>query len=130
MSLRNLSLLFLLASCATANARPESAAPQPAPATDRETARAYVQGRQLEIQHCYEQQLRLHNDLAGRMAVELTLNSQGRVTSFTVKEDTLRSEPVRACVQAAVSAWQFPFAPSGESAVVFSWDFKSDRPQP
>jgi hypothetical protein len=64
------------------------------------------------------------------MAVELRLNSQGRVTSVEVKEDTLHSEPVRTCIVAAVGSWQLPFAASGESAVAFSWVFKSDKPQP
>jgi outer membrane biosynthesis protein TonB len=114
--------------CATASARPRETSQ--GASVDREPARAYLRDHQSEIQRCYERELRQHADLAGRIAVELMLNSQGWVTSAVVKEDTLQSEPVRACILAAVRAWQFPFAPSGESAVGFSWVFKSDRPQP
>jgi len=92
---------------------------------DRDAVARYVKSRIKAIQGCYERELKLEPTLKGKLAVRITINTQGKVSDTEVDEDTLHSDAVISCVKGLIRFWKFPFTPESDAAVQFSWNFVS-----
>ena len=92
---------------------------------DRDAVARYVKSRVKAIQSCYERELKLEPTLKGKLAVRITINTQGKVSETEIDEDTLHSDAVISCIKGLIRFWKFPFTPETEAAVQFSWNFVS-----
>lgn len=68
------------------------------------------------VRHCYEKELPGRPDLQGKLAVGFAIGGDGRVTSTTVVDDTLRHAPTVECVRGVLQGLAFP-APAGGATV-------------
>ena len=92
---------------------------------DRDAVARYVKSRIKAIQGCYERELKLEPTLKGKLAVRITINTQGKVSDTEMDEDTLHSDAVISCIKGLIRFWKFPFTPESDAAVQFSWNFVS-----
>ncbi len=103
-----------------------SSAPEVESSTlDRDAVGRFVKSRANAIKGCYERQLKLEPTLKGKIAVRITINTQGKVSETEVDEDTLHSDAVISCIKGLIRFWKFPFTPESDAAVQFSWNFVS-----
>ena len=57
---------------------------------------------------CYHKELERSPRIAGKVVMELTIDADGAVTSVTLGENTLKSEPVENCLRANAMRLRFP----------------------
>jgi TonB family protein len=82
-----------------------------------------VIGRHLnEVRYCYAQQLNLHPDLQGRVAIQFVVAPTGAVQAAGVASSDLANQQVEQCIVQAVKRWSFP-APEGGGLVVVKYPF-------
>jgi outer membrane biosynthesis protein TonB len=67
------------------------------------------------IQFCYENELKRHATLRGKLVVSLTVQADGSVSDVVVVENTLGSDAVVGCAVAQMQGWQFPAIADGVS---------------
>jgi TonB family protein len=89
---------------------------------DREIIRRIIRRHINEVRFCYEQQLAMHHDLAGRMVVQFNIAPTGQVLSSVLQSSTLGNVRVEACALQAVRRWEFP-KPEGGGLVNVSYPF-------
>lgn len=103
-----------------------SSAPEVESSTlDRDAVARYLKSRSKAIQSCYERELKLEPTLKGKIAVRITINTQGKVSETEIDEDTMHSDAVSSCIKGLIRFWKFPFTPESDAAVQFSWNFVS-----
>lgn len=83
---------------------------------------AMIRNRMGVIRGCYERELRRDPTLAGKIAVEFTIQTTGSVSGVHTTENTTHSEPVGACVVSTVSRFRFNPAPT-DGSVTFEFPF-------
>jgi hypothetical protein len=72
-----------------------------------------------ELQGCFERQLIVHPNLAGKVAFEWVIGMNGAVKVVKIKSSTLSSNEATSCMQAAIRRWQFPSPKGGQVTVVY-----------
>lgn len=75
-----------------------------------------------QVRFCYEQGLQADPALAGRVAVDFTINGSGTVTVASVGSTTLGSKQVEDCILMRLKTWKFPL-PEGGTDVKVSYPF-------
>ncbi len=90
----------------------------------REVVRRVIRRHLNEVRFCYAQGLEDRPDLAGRVTVQLVINSLGMVWTSAVESSTLGNIPVEQCVVNAVRRWTFPES-DGATAVTYPLVFDS-----
>lgn len=75
---------------------------------DKDIIRRIVRAHIEEVRHCYSQGLAKNPDLAGRVAVQFTIATTGRVSEAGIASSTLDDENVNMCIVEAVKRWKFP----------------------
>lgn len=68
------------------------------------------------IQYCYDNELRKHPGLRGKLVISLTVLANGRVSEAFIVENTLGSSTVTDCVLSQIRGWQFPEIPHGTTS--------------
>jgi hypothetical protein len=81
-----------------------------------------------EIRYCYEKELSLAPNLAGKVAIAFRIGPVGDVISADIRESTLESSAVHECILANVRRWVFPH-PAGDGVVDVSYPFLFDTRQ-
>jgi hypothetical protein len=71
-----------------------------------------------QVRYCYEASLKRHPDLAGRLAVRLTV-SGGAVSDVEIVDDTLEDAEVASCVRTRALRWTAKGLPDGDATVPF-----------
>lgn len=71
---------------------------------------------------CYEKELNADPNLAGKVSVRFTIAPDGRVAQAGIRESTLGSAKVEACLRGVVHTLKFP-APRGGGVVMVSYPF-------
>lgn len=86
---------------------------------DRDLIRRIVRAHISEVRHCYNQGLVTDPELSGRVAVQFTIGSAGKVLESVVASSTLDEDDdaVASCTASAVKRWKFPKS-KGEAVVV------------
>lgn len=83
----------------------------------------WVIRRRLEpIKTCYEIQVKLDKNLAGRIKVGFTIDPTGNVSSAEVLQNTLSKREVGQCVTTVIKEWKFP-APRNDAKVIVKYPF-------
>ena len=78
----------------------------------KEVIQRVILQNKAQIRHCYEVELQLSPNLAGRIMLKWVIAATGNVTQVQIKESTLTSPAVERCIAAQIERWNFP-APSG-----------------
>lgn len=81
-----------------------------------------IQARIAGIQRCYEAQLVRDPTLRGRLVISFTIGTDGRVSEVVVRENSVGSPAVAACVTDVISRFRFSPGPTGGS-VTFAYPF-------
>jgi len=88
----------------------------------KEEIQAVIQKHIGEIQYCYEKQLRSTPGLAGKVVLEWTIGTDGRVKVVKSSNSTLKSADAINCMSQKVKTWVFP-APRGAGSVIVTYPF-------
>lgn len=81
-----------------------------------------IRSRLKAIQACYEQELRAHLTLAGKVTTEFTIEERGNVVNVKITGNTMGEDRVAQCVASTVARFRFNPGPEG-GAVTFSYPF-------
>ncbi|MEO0606126.1 MAG: AgmX/PglI C-terminal domain-containing protein [Myxococcota bacterium] len=74
------------------------------------------------IRYCYQRELPVHPNLAGKVVVRFTIAKDGSVAAADLKETTLGNARAEACVTGRFRRMTFP-APQGGGIVIVSYPF-------
>ncbi|MED5370776.1 MAG: AgmX/PglI C-terminal domain-containing protein [Myxococcota bacterium] len=89
---------------------------------EKEAISGVIQASMGPLADCYQQAVKTDPDLAGQVVVRFRIETDGRVTRQEVKESTLSSPPVEACLLEVVDGLQFP-EPKGDGVVWVRYPF-------
>ena len=93
---------------------------------DKDVIMKVISRHQNEIKFCYEQELQKNAALAGKVAVNWTIDSSGSVVDATVAESSIDNEKVESCIAQKVRRWRFPEPQGGGVVLVtFPWLFRA-----
>lgn len=93
---------------------------------DREAVDLVIMKNLGQIIYCYELGLQEKSGLRGRVAVDFTINGQGRVSHCSVASSSLRSAKVESCMISKIKTWKFP-QPVGGVNVDVNYPFALQR---
>lgn len=91
----------------------------------REAIARVVRRHLKQIQYCYEKSLMLNPKLAGKVIMEWTINTSGKVTVVKTKRNTMASPAVAMCISANIKKWKFPKPKGGIVVVSYPFIFNS-----
>ena len=77
------------------------------------------------IQACYERALMGNPALSGRVAMDWTVSTTGRVKSVRVRSSTIGSPKVASCISGVIKRWKFPRPKGGDANITFPFLFRS-----
>lgn len=83
---------------------------------------AVIQRHESEIRACYERGLQTKPNLSGRLAMKFLIGANGRVTTASISNSSLRHPGVENCIQARLVSWAFP-RPEGGVTVKVNYPF-------
>ncbi len=89
---------------------------------DKDIVRRIVRAHINEVRYCYNQGLTKDPALEGRVTVDFTIASTGKVSASSVSAETLGDEDVGKCIAKAVKRWKFP-KPTGGGTVNVAYPF-------
>lgn len=89
---------------------------------DKELIQKIIRRHMPEIKWCYQQGLQKNSRLEGKVVVNFTISSVGKVIQTAVKQTTMRNAEVEQCVLAKISRWKFP-EPKGGGIVGVNYPF-------
>ncbi len=92
---------------------------------DREAVAKAVNSHLQEVRACYERALLKDPGLAGKVVLEWTISTAGRVVTAKTKTSTLRNGAVEGCILQSLKTWQFPLARGGVVIVSYPFLFNS-----
>ncbi len=92
---------------------------------DREAVAKTVNSHLQEVRGCYERALLKDPGLAGKVVLEWTISTAGRVVTAKTKTSSLRNSAVEGCILQNLKTWQFPAARGGVVIVSYPFLFNS-----
>ncbi len=85
---------------------------------DKAIIRRIVRAHINEVRYCYNQGLSEDPELAGRVVVQMTIGSDGKIAESTVASTDMEDTDVPQCIAEAAARWVFPKPPGGDNAIV------------
>ena len=76
-----------------------------------------------QVQSCYERALIANPSLSGKLSLEWTINTDGRVSSTRQKFSTLKDAKVASCIMSRLKTWRFPKPRGGIVIVSYPFNF-------
>ena len=86
----------------------------PRPTYGADEVKRQIRAHKDQIQYCYGRELERQSTFSGQLVFACEVGPDGQVTSTEVVVDTLRSEPLRECLERRVRTWTFPPPKSGQ----------------
>jgi TonB family protein len=86
---------------------------------DKDLIRRVVRAHIPEIRFCYNAALERDPKAEGRVIVDFTIGTEGRVTESKIGESTLADAEATECMRVAVARWSFPKPDGGTVAVSY-----------
>ena len=80
-----------------------------------------IKKRKSAIRKCYETALRTNSKVAGKVVIQFTVGTRGRVTAASVKSNSTGDKGVGSCIAKRLKKWKFPKPENG--SVTFSYPF-------
>ncbi len=77
--------------------------------------------------HCYENALKRNPNLSGKVELQFTISTVGKVSSAEIGGDTLGDEEVNRCIISLVKNWRFPPAEGGEAHFAYPFIFQASK---
>ena len=96
-------------------------------ALDRDIIRRIVRAHINEVRSCYNQGLARDPGLGGRVAINFTIDGDGKVSAAVVSESTLTDAAVATCIAGAVKRWAFPKPKGGTVEVTYPFVLESGQ---
>ncbi len=90
---------------------------------DKKAVARAIRKRSSAFQQCYENALKSNSKLQGKLVVEFTINTSGRVSDTRVIKDGLGSPAVARCVQSTLKRLRFPRPKDGEVSITNAFVF-------
>lgn len=90
---------------------------------DKNVIAAVIKANLQDVERCYETALATNAKLAGKIVVEWTVESNGKVSGVSAVENTLGDPGAVKCITDRIGGWSFP-APSGGGVVVVHYPFQ------
>lgn len=88
---------------------------------DKEAVAKVINSHLAEVQRCYEAGLMKTPGLAGKVVLEWSIATSGKVVSSKSKSSTLKDASVESCILRALNNWQFP--PAKGNSVIITYPF-------
>ncbi len=88
---------------------------------DKEAVAKVINSHLAEVQRCYEAALMKTPGLAGKVVLEWSISTSGKVVSSKSKSSTLKDVSVESCILRALNNWQFP--PAKGNSVIITYPF-------
>jgi TonB family protein len=79
-----------------------------------------------QVTYCYEKGLQAKPGIGGRVSVDFTIGSNGRITTLKIGQSSMGSKFVESCMLAKMKNWQFP-RPVGKVNVDVLYPFELNR---
>ena len=93
---------------------------------DHDVVRKVIERHQGEIKFCYESELHKDASLAGKVAVQFTIDGSGIVSTAAVAETSMNGDAVQSCILGRIQRWKFPEPKGGGVvSVTYPWLFKA-----
>jgi hypothetical protein len=103
---------------AVAPKAPEGPKADVGPGLSADLVRRIVKAHIGEVRYCYNEGLKEDPELGGRVVVDFTVGTKGRVTKTEVSSTGLEDSDVPACVAGAVGRWLFPRPADGQEVQI------------
>lgn len=84
----------------------------------------FMNARFGQVKACYENRLKKNAFLEGKLDLNIGVLSTGKVKSVSVNNDTVRDQPMLACVKRTISGWDFPAPTGGQVVIAKTFNFK------
>jgi hypothetical protein len=88
---------------------------------DKDAVAKAINSHLAEVQRCYEAALLKNPGLAGKVVLEWSISTLGRVESSKSKSSTLKDSSVESCILRSLNTWQFP--PARGQSVIITYPF-------
>ncbi len=88
---------------------------------DKEAVAKVINSHLAEVQRCYEAALMRTPGLAGKVVLEWSISTSGKVVSSKSKSSSLKDVSVESCILRALNNWQFP--PAKGNSVIITYPF-------
>jgi outer membrane biosynthesis protein TonB len=88
---------------------------------DKEAVAKVINSHLAEVQRCYEAALMKTPGLAGKVVLEWSISTAGKVISSKSKSSSLKDVSVEACILRSLNNWQFP--PAKGNSVIITYPF-------
>ncbi len=92
---------------------------------DKEAVAKVINSHLAEVQRCYEAALMRTPGLAGKVVLEWSISTSGKVISSKSKSSSLKDVSVEACILRALNNWQFPPAKGNSVIITYPFIFNS-----
>jgi outer membrane biosynthesis protein TonB len=92
---------------------------------DKEAVAKVINSHLAEVQRCYEAALMRTPGLAGKVVLEWSISTSGKVVSSKSKSSSLKDVSVEACILRALNNWQFPPAKGNSVVITYPFIFNS-----
>jgi hypothetical protein len=92
---------------------------------DKDIIRRIVRAHFNEVKYCYRQGLLRRPNLAGRVAIQFVISSEGKVVSAVPSSSTLQDPGVATCITQAARRWSFPRPEEGVVLVTYPFIFEN-----
>jgi TonB family protein len=86
-----------------------------------------VRRRQGALKGCYESELKKDDSLKGKIKVQFTIETSGRVSSVKVIQNTMGSRAVAKCISSQMKRWRFPKPSGGSVTIAYPFVFTPSR---
>jgi TonB family protein len=100
-----------------------TAAPDVDGALDSDAIAKVVRARKRMVQDCYERELKRDPGLSGKIEIEFTIDSNGRISEAFVASNRMGSDAVGDCIISRLKRWRFPKPDGGSVTVNFPFIF-------
>jgi TonB family protein len=76
---------------------------------------------------CYEHALKMNPNLSGKVELQFTISSVGKVSSAEIGNDTLGDDSVNKCIVGLVKSWRFPAPEGGDAHFAYPFVFQASK---
>jgi len=92
---------------------------------DKDAVASVFRRRRSAVRRCYEESLRTNPNVQGKVTIQFTIGTAGRITTISVTADTTGDSKVADCIMRNVKSWRFD--PPERGSVTFSYPFVLSR---
>ncbi len=104
--------------------KPGRKAPERMGTIDPKEVKTFMNAHFSEVKACYERRLKTNSMLEGKLDLNISVSSSGKVKAVTVNQNTVRDRDMLACVRRTIFGWRFPKPKGGHVVIAKTFNFK------